>query len=176
MKTSKLGLLIINLVGGAAVICSYIWGFLSNPGGVEAFWGGVPAVIRTAITINMLLAATGYLVIFLILLLRVPSTTTVGKLPFWTFHVIYLVILIPSAMWMPLTKAVIQHYTPVGWFSVVLVLALTALAGIAMLIALLSLRPALAARQKILAVIGSTFFILQTTVLDAILWTLFFRP
>ena len=174
MKTSKLGLLIINLVGGAGVIGSYIWGFLSNPGGVEAFWGGVPAVIRTAITVNMLLAAAGYLVIFLILLLRVPSTTTVGTLPFWTFHVIYLVILIASALWMPLTQAVIQNYTPLVWFSVLLVLALTALAGILLLIALLSLRPKLPTRWRIPVILSSAFFILQTAVLDAILWTSFF--
>ncbi len=174
MNKFKLILLLLNLVGGAAVIGSYIWGLLSYPGGVEAFWGGVPAVIRTAITVNMLLAASGYLVILFILLLCVPSTTTVGKLPFWIFSIIYLLILLPSALWMPLTQAVIQHYSPLGWVSVVLVLALTALAGIALLISLVSLRPVLPARQKTLAVIGSAFFILQTTVLDAILWTVFF--
>ena len=127
------------------------------------------------VDLNMLLAAAGYLAIIFILLLRVPVSATVGKHPFWTFHVIYLVILIPSALWMPLTQAVIQHYTPLVWFSVVLVLVLTALAGIAMLIALLRLRPALPVRLRTLAIISSVFFILQTTVLDAILWTSFFR-
>ena len=175
MNKSKQILLLINLLGGAAVIGSYIWGFISSPGGLEAFWGGVPAVLRTAITVNMLLAAASYLVIFLILLLRVPVAATVGNLPFWTFHIIYLVILFPSALWMPLTQAVIKQYTPLCWGSVVLVLVLTALAGIALLIALLCLRPALTSRQKTLAIIGSAFFILQTTILDAILWTSFFR-
>ncbi len=175
MQKNKLFLLVINLLGGAAVIGSYIWGFLVNPGGVESFWGGVPAGIRTAISLNMLLAAAGYLAIFFVLLLSVTSTATVGKIPFWIFHIIYLVILVPSALWMPLTQAVIEHYTPLGWFSVVLVLVLTAMAGIALLISLLTLRPALPNRQKSLVLIGSAFFILQTALLDAILWTSFFR-
>lgn len=171
MNKQKLTLLIINLLGGAAVIGSYVWGILTHPGQTESLWGGVPAAVRSAISINMLLAAAGYLVMFFILMLRASPGATIGKLPFTAFHVMYLFILIPSALWMPLTYAVVQSYTLLVWLAVILVLALTALAGIALVLSFLFLQPPLSRRMRWLAVIGGAFFILQTAVLDAILWT-----
>lgn len=174
MNRQKLTLFLINLLGGAAVIGSYVWGVLVHPGQTDALWGGVPASIRSIISINMLLAAAGYIAIFLLLMLRIPSMSSIGKFPFTVFHIIYLFILIPSALWMPLTYAVIESYSLALWLAVILVLALTAIAGIALLLALLSLHPPLPPHLRWLAVVGAAFFILQTGVLDAIFWTAFF--
>lgn len=175
MDKTKTTLLLINLLGGIAVIGSYVLGLRAHPGQTEALWGGVPTGIRPFYGINMLFAAAGYLAILFILLLRVtPSTATLGKLPFWTLNLVYLFILVPSALWMSLTFSVAEGYTLGRWLAVVVVLALTGLASIALLASVIALTPRLPPGLYWLTVIGGIFLVLQTTVLDAIVWTTYY--
>jgi hypothetical protein len=53
----------------------------------------------------MLLAAAGYFAFTYFVLFRLDPTITrvLGRFPFDLFNVLYAVILIPSALWMPLT-------------------------------------------------------------------------
>jgi len=46
MGTQQIILLIINILGGIAVIGSYIFGLNAPTGGANALWGGVPQNIR----------------------------------------------------------------------------------------------------------------------------------
>jgi hypothetical protein len=174
MDKTKTILLLINLLGGIAVIGSYVLGLRAHPGQTEALWGGVPTGIRPFYGINMLFAAAGYLAIFFILLLRVDSSATIGKLPLWTLNLVYLFILVPSALWMSLTFSVAEGYTLGRWLAVILVLALTGLASIALLASVISLTPRLPTGLSWLTVIGGIFLVLQTAVLDAILWTSYY--
>jgi len=74
----KLILLLINVVGGIAVIGSYILG-LKGDSGAEVLWGGVPEGIRPIYTVSMILSAIGYFAFLNLLLLRVdPKEVTVG--------------------------------------------------------------------------------------------------
>ncbi len=175
MDKQKLIFLLINLLGGIAVIGSYVLGLRAHPGQTEALWGGVPVSIRPFYGINMLFAAAGYLAIFFILLLRVdPSIATIGKLPFWTLNLVYLLILVPSALWMSLTFSVADGYTLGRWAAVVSVLALTGLASIALLVSVIALTPRLPTPLFWVTVIGGIFLVLQTAVLDAIVWTSYY--
>ena len=70
MNNQQVILLIINIVGGAAVIGSYIFGLRSQAGGATVLWGGVPANIRSLIGVSMILAAVGYLYFLYYLLPR----------------------------------------------------------------------------------------------------------
>jgi hypothetical protein len=174
MDKQKLIFLLVNLLGGIAVIGSYVLGLRAHPGQTEALWGGVPAGIRPFYAINMLFAAAGYLAIFFILLLRVDSSATIGKLPFWTLNLVYLFILVPSALWMSLTFSVADGYTLGRWVAVVSVLALTGLASIGLLVSVISLTPRLPAPLFWVTVIGGIFLVLQTAVLDGIVWTAYY--
>ena len=46
MGTQQIILLVINIIGGAAVIGSYIFGLSGQTGGANVLWGGVPENIR----------------------------------------------------------------------------------------------------------------------------------
>jgi hypothetical protein len=175
MKASKIILLIINLLGGSAVVGSYILGLGGHPAQTEALWGGVPAAIRPIYTVNMFLAATGYLILFFILLLRVdPEQARVGSFGFHAFNLLYLLILVPSSLWMSLTFAVAESYTPTRWLAVVLTLVLVGLGSAGMLAAVIALKPRLPGGWRWASIIGATFLFLQTGILDAILWTIYY--
>ena len=66
----KWAMLGINLVGGAAVIGSYVQELSRHPGSGSSLWGGVPEAIRPLYTISMLLAAAGYFAFTSFILLR----------------------------------------------------------------------------------------------------------
>jgi hypothetical protein len=175
MNKQKLLMLLINLLGGGAVVGSYMLGLRAHPGQTDALWGGVPAGLRPIYTVNMLLAALGYLVLLAILLLRVDADQTrIGRLRFGTFNLLYLLILIPSALWMSQTYALAQEFTPVRWVGVLVTLALVGLGSAGMLIALLKIKPRPPAGSYWLAIVGAFFLFVQTGVLDAVIWPLFY--
>jgi hypothetical protein len=175
MHKQKLLMLLINLFGGSAVVGSYILGLRAHPGQVEALWGGVPAGLRPIYTANMLVAAAGYLALFIILMLCVdPEQARIGRRRFGTFNWLYLLILIPSALWMSQTYAVVQAYTTARWAAVLVTLVLVGLGSAGMLAALLRLRPRPSAWKYGLALAGAFFLFLQTGVLDAIVWPLYY--
>ena len=78
MGKQKLTLLLINVIGGIAVIGSYILG-LRGDSGTDVLWGGVPDSIRPVYTVSMVLSAIGYFAFLNLLLLRVrPNEVAVG--------------------------------------------------------------------------------------------------
>ena len=60
MGTQQIILLIVNIVGGSAVIGTYIFGLNVQAGGANVLWGGVPESIRPVYGVSMILAALGY--------------------------------------------------------------------------------------------------------------------
>lgn len=176
MHSAKRSLLWINVVGGIAVLGSYVWGLASNPLTRGDVWGGVPEALRPAYTANMLLAAAGYFAFSYFVFLRLdPAGTRMGgRFGFGAFHALYALILVPSALWMPLTFAMLEAPSPVLWLAIRLILALVGLGSLGLLVALLSVEAPGAAGARRLAVVGSAFFCLQTVVLDAVVWPAFF--
>jgi hypothetical protein len=161
----------INVLGGMAVIGSYAYGLLTHPGNSQALWGGVPKDLRSLYAAGMLAAALGYLAFTYHLLLRVdPSITQIGKLGFGAFNTLYAAILVPSALWMPLTWRMIDQPGTVLWFAIRVVLGLVGLSSLGMVLALWILRPREPEGTYWLAVIGSAVFCLHTGVLDALIW------
>jgi hypothetical protein len=176
MNTKKWLMLFINLLGGGAVIGSYIWGFLTHSNAGQALWGGVPDSIRSFYTAGMVLAATGYFAFTYFILFRLyPNETRVfNRFPFGLFNVLYAAILIPSALWMPLTLFALEGPSLGFVWAVRIVLSMVGLASVALLLALLNVEPRLPRWAHRLAVAGCVGFCLQTTILDAIVWVAFF--
>ena len=176
MHPQKEPLLWIILIGGAAVIGSYLVGFLPHPENLAAFWGGVPENLRSLYTVSMLLAALGYFAYSYYLLFSYnQGATTLGKsLRFGVFHWLYLGILIPSALWLPLTWEMVARPGPAVWLAIRLVLALVGLASLGIMAALLRIKPQKPGWAYWLAMIGSAIFFLHTGILDALVWTAFF--
>ncbi|MCX8126024.1 MAG: hypothetical protein N3E40_02610, partial [Dehalococcoidia bacterium] len=57
MKIEHIILLVINVIGGAAVIGSYVFGLRGQSGGANVLWGGVPENIRPLYTVSMVISA-----------------------------------------------------------------------------------------------------------------------
>ena len=176
MGRQKAILLLINVVGGTAVIGSYILG-LQGDSGADVLWGGVPESIRPVYTVSMVLSAVGYFAFLNLLLLRVdPKEVTIGgRFGYGIFYPIFCLILIPSAFWMPLTRMYADEPSSVTWTAVRVALFLVGLASIALAWALFALRPRKQRKTYWAAVVGSCYFAFHTFVLDAIVWAALFQ-
>jgi hypothetical protein len=177
MGTQQIILLIINIIGGIAVIGSYIIGLSGQTGGANALWGGVPANIRPMYGVSMILSALGYFAfIYFVLFRLVPAEVSIaGRFGYSLFYAIFIVMLVSSALWMPLTKAYVSNPSPGVWIGIRTVLALVGLASIALVWALLSLQTKAPGIAYWLAVAGSSYFAIHTAILDAIVWAALFK-
>ncbi len=177
MFVQKRIMLIINLSGGIAVISSYAIGILTHPDAAHILWGGVPRNIQSFYTAGMSLAAAGYVAFTFFLLFG--SNTSAAKISsrpgFGIFNILYSFILIPSALWMPLTFLTVEQTSLISMCAVRLVLWIVAAASLGMLYALLNVKPRQPRWAYGLAVAGAITFCLQTVLLDSIVWVIFFR-
>ncbi len=165
----------INLLGGLAVLGSYAYCLTAYSAQVGDFWGGVPDGLRSVYTINMVFAAAGYLTFTYFLMYRFKSTTgSVRRFGFGTLNVLYLLILIPSALWMPLTFAMLESPSEGLWWIIRLTLFAVGIGSLGLLAILVMVRPRSPSLAHSLAVAGSLAFCLQTAVLDALVWPAYF--
>ena len=177
MRTEQVILLIINVLGGAAVIGSYVLGLKGQSGGANVLWGAVPNSLRPVYTVSMILSALGFFAfIYFILFRLVPGEVLIGgRFGFSLFYVIFLVILVASAFWMPLTNAYVGNPSTGMWIGIRTVLALVGLGSIALMLALLTLQTKVPGISYWLAVAGSGYFAFHTAILDAIVWAALFK-
>jgi len=164
----------LNALGGLAVLGSY--GLLfARPDANDVLWGGVPEGLRALYTHNMLLAAAGYFPFTAVFLLADPGRVRFGGgFGYRLIWVLYALVLIPSALWMPLTFAWADAPSTLGWWVIRIDLALVGLGALGLLAALLTMEPRPARWLHVLAVVGCLFFCLQTAVLDATIWPAFY--
>ncbi|MDX1650337.1 MAG: hypothetical protein R3263_10840 [Myxococcota bacterium] len=178
MHPARLRMAAIAVLGGTAVLGSYVHGFATYPDTVAAMWGGVPDALRPLYTAWMFVAAAGFFAYASWLFQGVdPEAARVGRFGFDLFNVLYVGILVPSALWMPLTRILLEASEPaaaVWWWVVRVDLWIVAVASLGLIAALLAVRPRPFPRWHRLAVIGACAFAFQTAVLDALIWPLYF--
>jgi len=178
VHNQQLTLGLINVAGGILVLGSYAHGLITHPANRDAIWGGVPETIKPLYTANMLLAAAGYLAFtyFVMFRLHQDNAQLANLSGYRVFYIIYALILLPSALWMPLTYAALGHPdSSLYYWAVRITLAVVGLASLGLLGVLLSLHYSESSPTYWLAVAGSVFFCIQTAVLDGIVWSVFFR-
>jgi hypothetical protein len=170
-------LLAIMAVCGAAVVGSYIHGFATHPGSAETLWGGVSGGLRIFNYCVMILAALGFFAFsyWLFFRLNPDDVQIAGRFGFWMFDVIFLVILIPSILWMPLTYAYLANPSTGLWIAIRLVLALVGIGSLALLWAIITISPRETNLAYWFAIGGATAFAVQTFVLDTFIWPVLFR-
>lgn len=173
-KTQK-RILAINVIGGVAVLGSYVYGISTNSHAGDKLWGGVPEAIRPYYTVSMFLAAIGFLTALYILTLRKASLKltqpSLRRLVFSSYGLI----LIPSAMWMSLTFRYVADPTDLRWWTVRVVLFVVSAGALALIYALVKLRPAASGPSWPLAIVGAGLFAFHAIVLDALLWPILYH-
>jgi hypothetical protein len=166
--------LALNALGGLAILGSYAHGLLTQPEPGRV-WGGVPEGLRPLYTVSMLAAAAGYFPMTLYVLLGLdPLRTRVGRFGWPAFTALYALVLVPSALWMPLTFALLDAPSGALWLAVRGVLALVGLGALGVLAAIAVARPRGPRLAWIAALVGAAAFALQTAVLDALVWPAYF--
>ena len=177
MHPKKWLMILINILGGAAVLGSYAIGLLTHPNASQVLWGEVPDSIRPYYTASMFLAAMGYFAFIYFILFRLDpiKTRVAGRFGFGLFTALFAGILIPSALWMPLTYLAVERSSLALVWVVRIVLWLVALASLALFYAILKVEPRQSLWAQRLALVGCIAFYIQTAFLDAIVWVMFLR-
>jgi len=173
VQIGRRSLIVLNAIGGLAVLASYAVGL--SAGSADALWGGVPESWRPLYNVNMLLAAAGYFLFAPYILLRLDAerTRVLGRFGYGFFHLAFALVLIPSALWLPLTGRMLASPSLGLWILVRLDLFAVALGVLGLVIGVLGLGR-LAPRGRGWAILGLAPFALQTVVLDALVWPAFF--
>jgi hypothetical protein len=86
----------------------------------------------------------------------------------------YLLILAPSALWMPLTFRMLEVPSLGLWVAIRTVLALVGLGSVGLLGALVMVDRGASRAGRVLAIAGAVAFVVQTALLDAIVWPAYF--
>ena len=173
---SRGALVWINVVGGAAVLASYVHGLTTHPMTRGEVWGGVPEPLKPLYTISMLCAAAGYFPFTYYILTRIDpgSARIAGRFGYGLFHLLYACVLVFSTLWMPLTFVMLESPSPWLWYAIRVTLAVVGIASVGILLALLTLHPRHDGIARGAALVGSVAFCVQTALLDAVVWPAFF--
>jgi len=97
-----------------------------------------------------------------------------GQYSFRLFNWLYVIILVFSAIWMPLTFIMLDEPSALLWLAIRIVLAAVGLGSISFLAAIFTLQPTGPAWVNRAALIGCVLFAFQTAVLDAMVWPAYF--
>jgi hypothetical protein len=176
MQRSKLAMGVISVLGGIAVLGSYVLEIARHPGQGDALWGNIPEWVRPYYSSWMPVAAVGYLTFTYFWFFRVdPERTRIGgRYSLGLVNWLYLLILIPSALWMPLTFAYLESPTRLGWVTVRLDLFAVALGALGMIWALAKVEPSEPRTSHRVALVGAFGFAVQCAILDPLVWPAFF--
>lgn len=177
MQRDAIRLAVLNAIGGLAVLGSYAWGVALAPELRTGLWGGVPESLRGLYTVNMLLAAAGYFPFTWLLVFRAPAETLRAEAKvspaaiFW----LYALVLVPSALWLPLTAQMIAAPSAAMWAAIRFVLILVGVGAGGLLLVLLRMARARGGALRWAAVAGAVPFFTQTAILDALVWPAYWR-
>ena len=175
MQGAAAKLIALNVLDGVAVLASYWYGFATaaDPG---ALWGEVPEWLRPAYTVSMFSAAVGFFPPLALVLFGLDAKRVrVLSRGYGVFLACYALILVPSALWMPLTFRMVEAPSPGLWVLIRLVLFTVAAGSVGLLVAIVRARPRPTGVAFALAVIGQVAFCIQTVLLDAAVWPAWFR-
>ncbi len=177
MHRKSWNLALINIIGGIAVISSYVHGLLTTEARAGALWGGVPEELQSFYTISMLCAAAGYFpfTYFFVRCVDPDDSRFAGGTGFTLVSVCYVAILAASSFWLPMTTQMSRSPSTFLWILIRLDLAVVALGTIGLIVAATTIQPrTFRPVTRIAALVGLAFFAVQTVLLDAIVWPAYF--
>ncbi len=174
MKGKSLNLSLINILGGSCVLLSYLHGAAAEE--VRGIWGGIAPAWQPLYTASMLAATVGYFpfTYFLLRNIDLDEGSFAGDLGYNAIAAAYLLILLPSSMWLPLTLRMLQAPSSLLWLLIRVDLSLVALGTITLIVAAATYRPVTSEKMRVAALIGLAFFALQTVILDGVIWPALF--
>jgi hypothetical protein len=149
-----------------------VHGLATHPETRNALWGSVPDELKAVYTVTMWLAAGGYFLFSYYFLIRTDaSEVRFGRrFGFGLVNALYAVVMVASALWMPLTFAYLEKPSPSLWTAVRLDLLAAGAGSIGLMIALFVMNPRAQGVAGVIALLGLLLFSLQTAFLDPLVW------
>ena len=174
MKKKLYIFLLINLIGGIAVLGSYIYGLSTQLELRGLLWGHVPETIRPYYTICMVLAAIGYFFFTPYIIKHIFNTKSVSYNPN-IISLLYLGITIPSALWMPMTFEMLINPSISLWIGIRIILFTVGISSTVLMLIFLFSNIKKVSPMYFMAISGLIPFWIQTMILDAIIWPFYFK-
>ncbi len=176
MNAEKKTWLLINVLGGLAVLGSYAHGLGTHPSTRDLLWGGIPEPLRGIYGITMWLATAGYLMFLYEVGANIdPTETRIGRRSgFRIFNVCSAAVLVASALWMPTTFAYLEQPSAGLWLFIRIDLLVVGLGALGLILAFFQLSPRREGWSATVTALGLLLFALQTAFLDAFVWPAFF--
>lgn len=175
MSSSTL-FLFINLVGGSAVLGSYIAGLYFYPDTRSSLWGSLGETSQKTFVISMVIAAIGY-VIFILFMGFTKDGNQFSQYFIWGLFspgLVCALFLIFSAIWMPATIAYINTNNIIWWVITVGVLWISAFWVLTLLIGIILSGLDRSTPFTLLAILGLGYVVFHCLILDAIVWVIKF--
>jgi hypothetical protein len=108
--------LLVNILGGSAVLGSYAFGLILYPDNRMDLWGEIEGIWQTIFVTSMLLAAAGYLFFLGYIYMFKPMVFDQGLiLGPDTLSILSTVFLASATAWMPATIAYINNDSGFWW-------------------------------------------------------------
>jgi len=173
----KIALIFINIIFGSLVLLSYYKGVNREPELSLKLWGGVPKVLQPYIVASMFISALGYFFFTANFLLNVNSEEVkfLGKFNYWSLCVVYLFILIPSALWIELSFSYMKSGDVNTWYYAIFTLYCVAIFSVILLLFTVDTYVDNNSKLYLLSVLGASLFTFHTLFLDGLIWTFFFH-
>ncbi len=176
MNTQQILFLIINFIGGPLVLLSYIIGLKAGKS-ADILWGGTPKKIRGVYTISMLISAISFLItsVFIFLIIKDPNILLPYSLSMSIFNILYTILLLCSAIWIPLVNRIVNKPSKFVWLSIRLGLIFVGLSALGILMLLIGITPQPTTLIYWISIAGMGIFFIHTGILDAFLWPYFWK-
>ena len=170
--------ILVNIIGGLAVLGSYAAGLGFFPEYRETLWGGVRGIWKPVLTVSMLLAAGGYLIFCYFALFREGEyffrVNIFVEIP--TITLLTLIFLSSAALWMPTTITYFLTGNSLWWFLTITILWITAISLVVLTgIVSSSNHDSIATIDWIAPTVGLSVITAHCLIVDAIIWVFFFH-
>jgi hypothetical protein len=143
---------------------------------LSELWGAVPDHIQPYYTICMFLAAIGYFFFtgYIIKYVSFDTTQIFGCYNFTIINLLYAGFLIPSALWISMTFAMISNPSILLWIGIRIILFTVGFSSIGLFLAFFFSNFEKSSWLFYAGIAGLIPFSIQTMILDAIVWPYYF--
>lgn len=169
---------LINVIGGVAVIGGYALGLSMYSEHREALWGGIQGHLRNGFTTSMLFAATGYLTFCSATIFKGGADGFGVNQIFgqYSLSILSAIFLLSASLWMPTTIAFVHTGVSYWWGIAVFSLWITALSLLWMtgMVAFSDVQ-SISGIIKYSSLIGLAYITFHCMILDAVCWVWLFN-
>lgn len=175
MSKAKKIFVAINLVGGLAVLSSYLFCFILYPTYSRSLWGSASDKVITFFVISMVLAAAGYAwFTFYLLKGNKLEDSNFGTLfGVKIINLLYLMVLTCSTIWMPASISFSMSENIFVELIIRLILWTVGLSSLGILIYIYNINiddGKSSFLSHMFALLGTMVFTIHTLILDAVIW------